>query len=95
MQRVDCEAHSSSRSSALPTTMLEADRLQRIRAPAMAPEVDGGCGAQKSSQISRWNTKSARSSAPKIKSVPNGTVWPARIISRPVTPAPGANQRFS
>ena len=83
------------RSRALPTTTLEADRLARIRAPASAPRVDGGVAAQKSSQTSRWKTKSARSSAAKMRSTPNGTVWPARVTSRSVRSAPGANQRFS
>ncbi len=40
-------------------------------------------------------SKSARSSAANIRSVPNGTVWPASFISRPNTPTPGENQRFS
>ena len=42
-------------------TMFDADRLQRINAPARAPCVEGGLADQKSSQISRWNTKSGRS----------------------------------
>ena len=92
---MDCDAQSTSRSSALPTTMLEAERLQRISAPASAAVVEGGVGDQKSSQISAAKMKSARSDAAKIRSVPNGTAWPASCSVRPVTPAPGANQRFS
>ena len=43
-------------------------------------------GAQKSSQISTWKTKSGRSDAANTRSVPNGTVWPASVTSRPATP---------
>jgi hypothetical protein len=76
-------------------TMLEADRLQQISAPASDPCVEGGVGPQKSSQISTWKVKSARSLAAKIRSTPNGTLCPATSISSPVSPAPLANQRFS
>ena len=82
MQRIDCEAQSSRARPALPTTMFEAERLQRISAPASAPRVDGGVGAQKSSQISAWKMKSARSLASKIRSVPNGAVWPGDVDRR-------------
>src|SRR5688572_11424046 len=37
--------------------MFEADKLQRISAPANAPMVDGGVAAQKSSQIDRKSTR--------------------------------------
>ena len=94
-QRTDWDAHRSARSSAFPTTMFEADRLHKMTAPASAACVDGGVGDQKSSQISTWKTKSARSLAAKIRSVPKGAVWPASWTSRPTMPAPGANQRFS
>ena len=46
MQRLDWLAQSNLRSSALPMVMLEAERLHRISAPASAPTVEGGCGAQ-------------------------------------------------
>ncbi|MCY1172387.1 hypothetical protein D9M73_125220 [compost metagenome] len=76
--------------------MLEADRLQQINAPASAPIVEGGVGAQKSSQISAWNTKCSRSLAANSRSVPNGAVWPATVMWHgAVIPAPLANQRFS
>jgi hypothetical protein len=52
-------------------------------------EVEGGCGAQKSSQISIWKTKSARSSAAKSRSVPNGTFCPASSIFSPQAEARG------
>jgi hypothetical protein len=48
-----------------------------MSAPANAAVVDGGVGDQKSSQISAAKTKSARSVASKIRSVPKGTIWPA------------------
>ena len=44
--------------------------------PGQRARVEGGDGAQKSSQISTWKRKSARSSAAKIRSVPNGAVAP-------------------
>src|SRR3546814_11960546 len=47
--RIDWAAHSSMRSRALPMTMLDADRLAGMSAPAMAPGVDGGVGARLSS----------------------------------------------
>jgi hypothetical protein len=53
MQRIDCDAQSTARWSAFPTTMFEADKLHNISAPASAPWVEGGSAAQKSSQISR------------------------------------------
>ena len=52
MQREDCEAHNRRRISALPIVMLLAERLSRISAPASAASVLGGCGTQRSSQIS-------------------------------------------
>ena len=94
-QRVDCDAHSTARSSALPITTFDAERLQRITAPASAPCVEGGVADQKSSQISTWKTKSGRSEAANTRSVPNGTCCPAMSTSSSTTPAPGANQRFS
>ena len=42
-----------------------------MRAPAMAWRVEGGSGAQKSSQISTPNTKPGRSSMLKIRCGPN------------------------
>ena len=44
--RADCAAASIARSRALPMTMFEADRLQQMVAPASAPSVEGGVGAQ-------------------------------------------------
>src|SRR3546814_9266062 len=55
--RIDWAAHSSMRSRALPMTMLDADRLARMSAPAMAPVVDGGVGAQMSSHTSAQKSK--------------------------------------
>mgnify|MGYP005811242565 CR=1 FL=1 len=46
MHRIDWDADSRCRSADLPTTMLEADRLQSSSAPASAPSVEGGVGAQ-------------------------------------------------
>lgn len=43
--RAEWLADSRSRSSALPMTMLEADRFSRMRAPASAARVEGGRGA--------------------------------------------------
>ena len=83
------------RSSDLPMVMFEAERLARIVAPASAPADEGGTAAQKSSQISMWKTKPPRSLASKIRSVPNGTSWPATRIVCPTRLRPWANQRFS
>ena len=70
--RADCAAASIARSRALPIVMLDADRLPITSAPASAAWVEGGVGAQKSSQISTEKMNPARSSAAKIRSVPNG-----------------------
>ena len=60
--------------------MLEAERFARMVAPASAAAEDGGVAAQKSSQISMWKTKPARSAAAKTRSDPNGTSRPATVI---------------
>ena len=70
-------------------------RMDDVLAFASARPVDGGTGAHMSSQISTWNTKSAMPLAWNRRSVPNGARWSATTISRPTTPAPGANQRCS
>ena len=74
---------------------LDAERLASTTAPARAARVEGGVAAQKSSQISMPSTNSGTSVAANSRSVPNGTVCPATVISPPTTPAPGVNQRFS
>ena len=76
-------------------TMFEADRFNRMRAPASAARVDGGCGAQKSSQISAAKTKPGRSTASKIRPGAKSTVSPFRTTVSSERLAAGANQRFS
>jgi hypothetical protein len=76
-------------------TMFEADRLARIVAPASAAAVDGGSGAQKSSQISTASLKPGMWFEAKIRSTPNGTSPPPMRIDCPTTLRPEANQRFS
>ncbi|MNE47864.1 hypothetical protein D3C77_171070 [compost metagenome] len=93
--RADWLAHNSARSSALPMTMLEADRLHRMRAPASAARVEGGCGAQKSSQISTAKTKPGRSAASKIRPGAKSTRSPLSRMASSLRLAAGANQRFS
>ena len=68
-------------------TMLEADRLQRMRAPARAARVEGGSGAQKSSQISTAKTKPGRSSASKIRPGAKSTLSPFRTRTSSARPA--------
>ena len=46
--------------AALPMVMLLADRLTSTSAPASAARVEGGIGAQRSSQISTWKVRSRR-----------------------------------
>ncbi|MNE39665.1 hypothetical protein D3C80_1336280 [compost metagenome] len=93
--RLDWLAHSRARSSALPMTMLEADRLHRMRAPASAARVDGGCGAQKSSQISTAKTKPGRLLASNTRPGAKSTLSPLRTTASSDRLAAGANQRFS
>jgi len=83
------------RSSDLPMTMFEADRLHRIVAPAIAPSEDGGVGAQKSSQISAKKRKFGSTSLAKTRSTPNGTSCPLTAMVAPRMALPLANQRFS
>src|SRR3546814_6978700 len=75
--------------------MGEADRLHRMCAPASAVVVDGGVGAQKSSQISAAKVKPSIPSPQKPSSVPNGTSWSPIFMVRPLRLIPEANQRRS
>jgi hypothetical protein len=95
MQRADCEAHSSLRISALPMTMLLADRFSSSSAPATAATPLGGLAVQTSSQISMWKVKGAAPSARNSRSRPNGAVVPAMLISAPTTPEPDEKCRRS
>ena len=92
--RADCARHSIWRSSDLPMTMLEADRLHRIVAPASAPAVEGGSGAQKSSQISAKNRKPGKLAEAKTRSVPNGTSCRSPGSSCRVSRARGRTSAF-
>src|SRR3546814_17412684 len=74
--------------------MGEADRLHRMCAPASAVVVDGGVGAQKSSQISAAKVKPSIPSPQKTRSVPNGTSWSPILMVRPLRFIPEANKRF-
>src|SRR6478609_6190262 len=93
--REDCDWLSSLRSSDLPMTMLEAERLARIVAPASAPIVEGGVGDQKSSQISTNSLSPGSWFEAKTRSVPKGMSASPTLIVCPRTPRPEANQRFS
>jgi hypothetical protein len=83
------------RSSALPMTMFEAERLARIVAPASAASVVGGLGAQKSSQISTASLKPGIRLEANTRSTPNGMSASPTRIDWPLMAMPLANQRFS
>ena len=61
----------------------------------MAALDEGGLGTQMSSQISMWAVKGQVPLERRRMSTPKGTLCPASVIVRPVTPAPEVNQRRS
>ncbi len=66
-----------------------------MRAPASAARVDGGCGAQKSSQISTAKTKPGRFVASKMRPGAKSTLVSFSRTASSLRLAAGANQRFS
>ena len=95
MQRADCDAHSKRRASALPITMLLAERFNKISAPPSAATVDGGSGTQTSSQISIRAVNGTEPRDLNSRSVPNATDCRPTSITALRIAAPDAKWRLS
>ena len=93
--RPDCWRTSSRRYSALATRSGEAEGFRRTVAPATAWKELGGTGAQRSSQISTARVTPGSSGTWNRRSVPKGTISPARRISASRASRDDENQRSS
>ena len=75
--------------------MFEAERLASTVAPRRAAYVEGGIGAQTSSQISTCRVRSGFSAQRNRRSAPRGAVCSQHSTSRASASRDEANWRFS
>ena len=80
-QRADADRTSIRRSSARATVIGLPEMLASTVAPASAAPALGGTGTHMSSQISTCSARPGTSVARNTRSLPNGTSWPATVMT--------------